>query len=188
MRGRRAVRGVRPCAEMVALQGPKQLAGRRRWIFAHPLRRSRRRWKGGRLRGVRARTGVRVELGSIVRRGARLGAFLWRRGLALTRQWTMGPARRRERRRTCGRVRAWGQWDRLRTLDGRRFWAGRTVDDLGRALRFELARRGFTRPTVWFSASTSAESARLLGGASLALGDVNGDGRADLCGYGPDGV
>jgi peptidoglycan/xylan/chitin deacetylase (PgdA/CDA1 family) len=48
--------------------------------------------------------------------------------------------------------------------------------------------REFTRPTVWFSASASEESARLLGGASLALGDVNGDGRADLCGYGPDGV
>lgn len=48
--------------------------------------------------------------------------------------------------------------------------------------------RGFTRPTVWLSASASEESARLLAGASLALGDLNGDGRADLCGYGPAGV
>ncbi len=48
--------------------------------------------------------------------------------------------------------------------------------------------RGFTRPSVWFSAGVSDESARLLAGTSLALGDVNGDGRADLCGYGPDGV
>jgi peptidoglycan/xylan/chitin deacetylase (PgdA/CDA1 family) len=48
--------------------------------------------------------------------------------------------------------------------------------------------RGFTQPTVWFAAGASPESSRLLAGSSLALGDVNGDGRADLCGYGPDGV
>jgi peptidoglycan/xylan/chitin deacetylase (PgdA/CDA1 family) len=58
----------------------------------------------------------------------------------------------------------------------------------GRVLCALSTGRGFTRPTVWFSASASEESARLLAGVSLALGDVNGDRRADLCGYGLDGV
>jgi peptidoglycan/xylan/chitin deacetylase (PgdA/CDA1 family) len=58
----------------------------------------------------------------------------------------------------------------------------------GRILCALSTGRGFTNGTVWFSAGASEEAGRLLAGASLALGDVNGDRRADLCGYGSDGV
>jgi peptidoglycan/xylan/chitin deacetylase (PgdA/CDA1 family) len=43
--------------------------------------------------------------------------------------------------------------------------------------------RGFTPPSVWLRRESSPDAARLLGAESLAMGDVNGDGRADLCGY-----
>jgi hypothetical protein len=42
---------------------------------------------------------------------------------------------------------------------------------------------GFTQPSVWLAPESSPGAARLVHAASLAMGDVNGDGRADLCGY-----
>jgi peptidoglycan/xylan/chitin deacetylase (PgdA/CDA1 family) len=48
--------------------------------------------------------------------------------------------------------------------------------------------RSFTRASTWLSPETSPDSARLVRSVSLALADVNGDRRADLCGYGPSGV
>jgi hypothetical protein len=48
----------------------------------------------------------------------------------------------------------------------------------------------FTRASVWLTAdgSSSVESARLVRAPSVALADVNGDGRADVCGYDAAGV
>jgi peptidoglycan/xylan/chitin deacetylase (PgdA/CDA1 family) len=46
----------------------------------------------------------------------------------------------------------------------------------------------FTPPSVWLAAESSPDAARLVRAASLAMGDVNGDGRADLCGYDPAGT
>ena len=49
---------------------------------------------------------------------------------------------------------------------------------------------GFTRATQWLSAEACAsqgwERADLA--ATIELGDVNGDGRADLCGRGAQGL
>jgi hypothetical protein len=41
----------------------------------------------------------------------------------------------------------------------------------------------FTAASVWLTPETSPDAARLVQAVSLAMGDVNGDGRADLCGY-----
>ena len=46
----------------------------------------------------------------------------------------------------------------------------------------------FTRASTWLAPETSPASARLVRSVSLALADVNGDRRADLCGYGSSGV
>jgi peptidoglycan/xylan/chitin deacetylase (PgdA/CDA1 family) len=43
--------------------------------------------------------------------------------------------------------------------------------------------RRFTSASVWLTPETSPDAARLVRADSLAMGDVNGDGRADLCGY-----
>jgi peptidoglycan/xylan/chitin deacetylase (PgdA/CDA1 family) len=48
--------------------------------------------------------------------------------------------------------------------------------------------RGFTRPSTWLAPDASPDAARLVRSRSLALGDVNGDHRADLCGYDAAGV
>jgi hypothetical protein len=48
--------------------------------------------------------------------------------------------------------------------------------------------RSFTRISTWLAPEASSDSARLVQSVSLALADVNGDKRADLCGYGPSGV
>jgi peptidoglycan/xylan/chitin deacetylase (PgdA/CDA1 family) len=48
--------------------------------------------------------------------------------------------------------------------------------------------QGFTRTSVWLAADASPDAARIVRSASLALGDVNGDRRADLCGYDASGV
>ncbi len=48
--------------------------------------------------------------------------------------------------------------------------------------------RAFTRPSPWLTAAVSAEASRIAASVSLALGDVNGDGRDDLCGYDRTGV
>jgi peptidoglycan/xylan/chitin deacetylase (PgdA/CDA1 family) len=49
---------------------------------------------------------------------------------------------------------------------------------------------GFTRPSTWLAGgpSSSPDAARAVHAWSVALGDVNGDGRADLCGYDDVGV
>ncbi len=47
---------------------------------------------------------------------------------------------------------------------------------------------GFTRSSIWLSQDASPDAARIVKSDSLALGDVNGDRRADLCGYDASGV
>jgi peptidoglycan/xylan/chitin deacetylase (PgdA/CDA1 family) len=65
---------------------------------------------------------------------------------------------------------------------------------VGDEIRCALSKgTGFTRSSAWLSttpgsAASAADSARLVRATSLALGDVNGDGRADLCGYDAAGV
>jgi hypothetical protein len=46
----------------------------------------------------------------------------------------------------------------------------------------------FTSPTVWLDPAGSSSGRRLVDAPSFAMGDVNGDGRADLCGYDAAGV
>jgi peptidoglycan/xylan/chitin deacetylase (PgdA/CDA1 family) len=48
--------------------------------------------------------------------------------------------------------------------------------------------RGFTRSSLWLASDASPEAARMLKSASLAMADVNGDRRADLCAYDSSGV
>jgi hypothetical protein len=48
--------------------------------------------------------------------------------------------------------------------------------------------RAFTQASVWLAADGSGDAGRIVRAPSLALGDVNGDGRADLCGEDAAGV
>jgi peptidoglycan/xylan/chitin deacetylase (PgdA/CDA1 family) len=48
--------------------------------------------------------------------------------------------------------------------------------------------RVFTRTSTWLAPDVSPDAARIVRSKSLALGDVNGDRRADLCGYDASGV
>lgn len=48
--------------------------------------------------------------------------------------------------------------------------------------------RGYTTPTTWVRPEELTVAGLAEPGSTLELGDVNGDGRADLCGRGPSGV
>jgi peptidoglycan/xylan/chitin deacetylase (PgdA/CDA1 family) len=48
--------------------------------------------------------------------------------------------------------------------------------------------RGFIAPSLWLAADQGGDVARLVHAPSLAMGDINGDGRSDLCGYDAAGI
>lgn len=69
--------------------------------------------------------------------------------------------------------------------DGRADVCGRRPDGIACALS---TGSGFTRATAWVRAEDLASAGLGDAGAPIALGDIDGDGRADLCGRGLEGV
>ena len=69
--------------------------------------------------------------------------------------------------------------------DGRADVCGRRADGIACALS---TGSGFTRATAWVRAEDLASAGLGDAGAPIALGDIDGDGRADLCGRGLEGV
>ena len=71
--------------------------------------------------------------------------------------------------------------------DGHADACGRTREGIVCAL---ATGKGFTRPTLWLGAAALDAAGWPLApeGGGFRLRDVNGDGRADVCGAGPGGA